>query len=897
MSPTSANENSGPATRSNDRAPKPSGFFLTRLLNGWAALGRRLFRAEPDPLSPRTYRRVIAAHLQAIEPKQQAIDNALVEAGGQGADEAVLVRLRLMKKILGSGLFDAEFYLDQYPDVRNDKADPLDHYVRHGEAEGRRPNAFFSPIKYRHAGAPGVPSECSALEHYIDEGERAGRSPGPAFDPSGYLGANPALARFVDRPLFHYLRIGRAANLNTGLAVQSDTKLDPTSSQAYQETLAEHLRQIAPRSEALDAALYEARERGAAANVISRLELTKTILASGLFDADFYLNEYPDIKRGSVDPLGHYVSHGETEGRRPNPFFSPNEYRKLSMPDAPAERSALEHYISDGERTGCKAGTGFDGAEYLRANPAIATFVDRPLFHYLKIGRAAGLKTPPPWRLGPAMDPLSPDTYRDAIDAHALHTAPARLQIEGEIRQAQRSGAAAEVSARLRVMKDILVSGLFDAELYLEENQDVRDDAADPLDHYVRFGEAEGRRPNALFSPAEYRHLSMQDAPAGRSALEHYINEGERASRLPGLAFDAASYLDANPALSAFVDRPLFHYLKIGHPARLDIRRIGKDYRRRSTANSDLRIAANLGVKDEAEIIERSIAHLREIGVDLIMVCDMSSTDGTAEILEKYRSDNFWVMTLNNETLSDRISFEKSWLHYNQERYRNAPADWVIFLDADEFWIPASGSLKDCEALRSADVVSVDRYNVPLGPHGPMAPETLRTTDYDDLLLIANGIPDFRNQLLGDLDAPWIMGAQEPKVMARPRKIGGLTHGLHDVIDTDAPVRKLTARDLFVAHLPLSTPTRFARKVENIKAYYRQEGIDVTSAGGSWQNRADAIGWHWRRWAAFTEDRQLAEEFGRNVFDAKLTSEMRKDGIIRSAGELLRQGLPERRQK
>ena len=46
----------------------------------------------------------------------------------------------------------------------------------------------------------------------------------------------------------------------------------------------------------------------------------------------------------------------------------------------------------------------------------------------------------------------------------------------------------------------------------------------------------------------------------------------------------------------------------------------------------------------------------------------------------------------------------------------------MIFLDADEFWLPASGSLKDCEALQAADVVTVERYNVVTGTGRPADP-------------------------------------------------------------------------------------------------------------------------------------------------------------------------------
>ena len=45
---------------------------------------------------------------------------------------------------------------------------------------------------------------------------------------------------------------------------------------------------------------------------------------------------------------------------------------------------------------------------------------------------------------------------------------------------------------------------------------------------------------------------------------------------------------------------------------------------------SDLRIAAYLGVKDEVELIERSIDHLRAIGVDYIMACVLNRRNSGA---------------------------------------------------------------------------------------------------------------------------------------------------------------------------------------------------------------------------------------------------------------------------
>jgi len=121
--------------------------------------------------------------------------------------------LRTKRSLLVSGLFDPEFYRATYADIRASTADPLTHYIAHGEAEGRSPNPVFFPTYYRRRWMAEAPATQNALAHYAEEGERLGHKPHPAFDPQAYLAANPPLAEFVDRPLFHYLKIGREAGL------------------------------------------------------------------------------------------------------------------------------------------------------------------------------------------------------------------------------------------------------------------------------------------------------------------------------------------------------------------------------------------------------------------------------------------------------------------------------------------------------------------------------------------------------------------------------------------------------------------------------------------------------------------------------------------------------------
>lgn len=271
----------------------------------------------------------------------------------------------------------------------------------------------------------------------------------------------------------------------------------------------------------------------------------------------------------------------------------------------------------------------------------------------------------------------------------------------------------------------------------------------------------------------------------------------------------------------------------------------------------------------------------------------MSSTDGTAELLEKYRAPDFSILTLTNKALGKRADKDDTWFSHSERRYKNAPADWVIFLDADEFWLPASGNLKDCEALYSADVLSVKRFNVVLGPDGPLIPMELAPNHYDQVLLFAEAIPDFRVEKQKNEDLPWIMGAVGPKIAARPSKIDGTITGQHDVIANSEALLRTTPDDLIIAHVALSTRKQFLRKVSNLRAICDDEGIDLSLLslpGEGWRDQP--LAWHWRRWATLAEP---DEEFAHNITSSDRIARLRSQGVIRSAQEMLAERAAARR--
>lgn len=85
------------------------------------------------------------------------------------AQEAALIR--------GSGLFDAQWYLAEYPDVAAAGMDPVEHYLRHGAKEGRDPSPSFLTLAYLDNNADVAAAGVNPLVHYIEHGRQEGRNP------------------------------------------------------------------------------------------------------------------------------------------------------------------------------------------------------------------------------------------------------------------------------------------------------------------------------------------------------------------------------------------------------------------------------------------------------------------------------------------------------------------------------------------------------------------------------------------------------------------------------------------------------------------------------------------------------------------------------------------------
>ena len=126
---------------------------------------------------------------------------------------ASLRRRRIARRLLRSGLFDANFYRQQYPEAmaasETSELAAATHYVEIGFCRGFLPNPLFDTRWYLERYEDVRRAGVNPLLHYMLHGWREGRDPGPGFQTEFYLAANADVRASGANPLAHYLRYGR----------------------------------------------------------------------------------------------------------------------------------------------------------------------------------------------------------------------------------------------------------------------------------------------------------------------------------------------------------------------------------------------------------------------------------------------------------------------------------------------------------------------------------------------------------------------------------------------------------------------------------------------------------------------------------------------------------------
>jgi hypothetical protein len=197
-------------------------------------------------------------------------------------------------------------------------------------------------------------------------------------------------------------------------------------------------------------------------------------------------------------------------------------------------------------------------------------------------------------------------------------------------------------------------------------------------------------------------------------------------------------------------------------------------------------------VRDEEEILAANLDYHLAQGVDAILVIDHGSSDGTPDILQSYARTGAvraWREEDRAHRQADRVS---RLLAIARDEHQ---ADWVIHADADEFWIPLAGSLRDVFASLPSE------YGYVQVPRSEFLPSEVDGRAFHERMLVRR-VPSLN-----------LRGTElEPKVAQRPEAADRVAPGNHSLLSPRLPC----APDigvLEVLHYPIRSFPQLERKV------------------------------------------------------------------------------------
>ena len=268
--------------------------------------------------------------------------------------------------------------------------------------------------------------------------------------------------------------------------------------------------------------------------------------------------------------------------------------------------------------------------------------------------------------------------------------------------------------------------------------------------------------------------------------------------------------------------------------------------------------------RDEADVIDAQISFHLNAGADFVIATDNNSRDGTTDVLESYSRAG--VLHLIREPAEGLRQGE--WVtRMARLAATEYAADWVVNSDADEFWWPRGGTLKDV-----LDAVP-RQYGVVQAFWRSFVPRP------DDERLFAERMT-IRLSQHAPINDPSSFYRPVTKVVHRADPNVVVGRGNHGLVGS--PLRVLTTwYPIEVLHFPQRSRRQWARKVELQGEAFTKHieragtGYHLTSYGALQQGRIDD------QYKAMVVD---DEAVGRGLADGTLVEDTR----LRDALRLLR---------
>lgn len=268
-----------------------------------------------------------------------------------------------------------------------------------------------------------------------------------------------------------------------------------------------------------------------------------------------------------------------------------------------------------------------------------------------------------------------------------------------------------------------------------------------------------------------------------------------------------------------------------------------------------------LVVKNEEDILENNICFHLNNGVDFIYAIDNGSSDGTTDILEKYRKLGF---------LSYRIETSKEWKQdvWTSELSNKAlnlyGATHVIHSDADEFWYTKSGNIKN--VIKNADVMFVPVLNY--------IPPTIVNQNkmmFERFKYVVTKTTPCPGEV-GKRESHNLLFYEYPRKVLTKSKFVNIGRGNDTVLYKGRyKIENISCEDLVIHHFPIRSYSEFEKKVIRTGSGYEKTKTD------------DSTGWHAKSWYKIYKDGNLHDEYDKLSLKNKKVKKFLKEGVIENA--------------
>ncbi|MEJ6122039.1 glycosyltransferase [Vibrio sp. 2-Bac 85] len=335
------------------------------------------------------------------------------------------------------------------------------------------------------------------------------------------------------------------------------------------------------------------------------LGCVKGMPPSFLFNTQYYIVNNQDVVEADINPLVHYITNGEEEGRAPcdfvdlehlknqvpesinctylayfynnetelglsaHPYFDTEYYLATNNDVVEAGISPYHHFIAKGAFEGRSPRMDIDFAEYLESN-AIDTNKNHPFLHFIRFSNHSleidmGLSSSISILDGTSsISNVIPLTEKSNV-SDIKEDIPTIVQAEQGIQEVEQvQGTILEKIEIPQYMVEVISkSEIFDVDYYLNFINDIAP-YDNPIQHYIAVGHDQLLDPSSFFSTKFYLISNPEVKENKTNSLYHYVTIGESEGRKPNPFFVPYEYLELNEDLVGIERSLLGHYCQCG---------------------------------------------------------------------------------------------------------------------------------------------------------------------------------------------------------------------------------------------------------------------------------------------------------------------------------------------